>query len=108
MFQMRVCVYSIVIGRHRTRRSSDAERAISSKKQEDFCSVGTDFTNRQKNTTRTEMTHIDENETPKIAAESSIALHVELHFSHQPCSFIDRPNQHPQMRHQIRHGKRVR
>jgi hypothetical protein len=54
------------------------------------------------------MTHIDENETPKIAAESSIALRVELHFSHQPCSFIDRPNQHPQMRHQIRHGKRVR
>ena len=54
------------------------------------------------------MTHIDENETPKIAAESSIALRVELHFSHQPCSFIDRPNQHPQMWHQIGHGKRVR
>lgn len=54
------------------------------------------------------MTKVDQNETPKIAADSSIALRVELHFSHQPCSFIDCTNQHPQMRHQIRHGKRVK
>jgi hypothetical protein len=54
------------------------------------------------------MSNMDQNETPKIAPDSSIALRVELHFSHQPCSFIDCTNQHPQMRHQIRHGKRVR
>jgi hypothetical protein len=101
-------MYSIAVGRHRTRRSSDAERAILSQKQEDFCSVGTDFINRQKNTTRTEIHKIDQNETPNIAADSSLALRVELHFSHQSCSFIDRPNQYPQLRHQIRHEKRVR
>jgi hypothetical protein len=55
----------------------------------------------------TQIMHIDNDKKAKTAADSSFALGVELHFSHQPCFFIDRTNKHSQMWHQIGYGKRV-